>query len=63
MTWLEKDLQDLEELRDQWCSEHECSDCGFNISKNRPCLDEAVKTFSFTVSMIDKAKRRLEEYV
>lgn len=63
MTWLEKDLEDLEELRDQWCFDHECSDCGFNISKNRPCLDGVVKALSFTVSRIGIAKRRLEEYV
>lgn len=63
MTWLEKDLEDLRELRSDFCGEQECGDCPFNTSRNRPCLDEAVNSLGFTLEMIAKAKRRLEEYV
>ena len=63
MTCLEKDLEDLRELRSDFCGEQECKDCPFNTSRNRPCLDEAVNSLGSTLERIAKAIRRLEEYV
>ena len=63
MTWLEKDIEDLIELKDDWCREHDCSECGFNTNRNKPCLEQAVNSLGFTLENIKKAQRRLEDYV
>ena len=63
MTWLEKDIEDLMELKDDWCREHDCKDCGFNTNRNKPCLEQAVNSLGFTLENIKKAQRRLEDYV
>ena len=63
MTCLEKDLEDLRELRSDLCGELECGDCPFNTSSNKPCLDEIVNSLGVTLERIAKAIRRLEEYV
>lgn len=63
MSWLSKDVEDLIKLKDKYCAEHECGKCDFNVSRNEPCLEEAVNTLAFTMDMIEKEKRRLSEYV
>jgi len=63
MTWLEKDIEDLMLLQDEWCREHKCQDCGFNTNKNKPCLEQVVNSLGFTLAHIKKAQRGLEEYV
>lgn len=63
MTWLEKDIEDLMDIQDEWCREHNCRDCGFNTNINKPCLEQVVNSLGFTLEHIKEAQRRLEEYV
>ena len=63
MTWLEKDIEDLLELQSEWCSAHECAECGFNTNPLKPCLEGIARSMGFTLESIKKAQRRLEEYV
>lgn len=63
MTWLEKDISDLMELKDQYCREHKCENCYFNTNMNKMCLEEIANSLGFTLESIKTAQRRLEEYV
>lgn len=63
MSWISKDIEDLVELQEGYCSETDCNDCEFNIGRTKPCLEDIAKSMKYTLSQIEKAKRRLEEYV
>jgi hypothetical protein len=61
-TWLECDIEDVQELRDYICVEIGCENCQMNRHGQR-CLGEIADAMKITLDMINKGKRGLEEYV
>ena len=63
MTWLEKDIEDLRALQEEFCAGHTCDECLFGRNKNMECLEEVTNSIAYTYQKLQYEKRRLDIYV
>lgn len=61
-SWLDSDIEDLTALVDDYCFNHECSECPF-IQKTMDCLNDITNRLNRTHDLINKYKKELSQYV
>lgn len=62
MTWLENDIQDLDQMVDIFCVDQDCLTCPF-YSINIDCLADISRRLNRTLDMIKKCEKELSQYV
>ena len=63
MTWLEKDIRDLNEIVKEFCAVQDCDCCVFNRGRCGDCLNDIARSLNRTSDMIKKCKKEMSCYV
>lgn len=61
-SWLDRDIEDLADLVDEYCDNIHCTDCVF-YSRPKDCLGDISIRLNITLDLINKCKKELSQYV